>query len=76
MRIVSQEGRDFNYDNYDVYPILEKIFFQAPAKTYDEVMIGEYRTPERALQVMAEIREQYKCEKAESYGIVYEMPKE
>ena len=70
MRIVSQDKiSDFDYENHG-------IFINSNNEVYSRnINLGTYATKERALEVMAEIRDTWVRETDNETAIYYEMPK-
>ena len=81
MRIVSQDKtRDLNYGNVCITLVENNIHASSPLFC---AVIGNYKTEERALTVMAEIRDTWRTECylgvydiGHMNNVVYEMPKE
>jgi hypothetical protein len=84
MRIVSQDKEvDINYDNYMILydEEYEGVGIRPVLDELSTITIGYYKSKERALQVMAEIREaaeswEWRDKPSNTGRYFYEMPKE
>lgn len=79
MRIVSQDRTlDINYDNVIVYRYDKEIVLADKIDKETSIRIAEYATPERAKEVMADIRKSFQFSfpnaTSEINNFYYEMP--